>query len=185
MKLAHSSLPYQRHRSRLITYACTRGCPAQDAEDVVQDLFAALVRVGRYDELHHLPVDEQGAALCCRLKSLLINRWRDQHRQRRDQSRTVALADAEDFAMAIAMDSTPATDLDRAWAMDAIEAALERLRPEVAAHHWHIVEPALRGETAIASATERVALSRARKRLRTFISHADLHAALCTSSHQP
>jgi DNA-directed RNA polymerase specialized sigma24 family protein len=176
----HADRSYVLHRSRLAAQARARGLGAHDAEDMVQDVFAALVRVGRLNEVNALPESDQAAVLNRRLTSMIANHWRNQHRQRRDQRRTICITEVDD----IMLTATPATELDRKWALQAIDNALERLRVEITERQWQRVEPVLRGEVRSAAGAQvpstklRVAVHRARQHLRTLISQDAIQAAL-------
>jgi DNA-directed RNA polymerase specialized sigma24 family protein len=171
---------YMLHRSRLISLARSRGAAEHEAEDVVQDVFATLIRTGRLEEVGALAERSQSAVLTRRLHSALINRWRDRHRQCRDQSRVVEISNADD----IPQSGDPASEMDRAWALRAIDHALDHLRDEIAEDQWTQVEPVLRGEARLSKAPSsstgrlRTAVCRARKRLRVLVSRDDLQAAL-------
>jgi DNA-directed RNA polymerase specialized sigma24 family protein len=181
---------YLQHRNALLSYARGRGCAPQDAEDVVQDVFTTLLRVNRFAELAALPSADQYAMLCCRVRSLVQNRWRDRHRHRRDESQTVALVDVEHLVLSIHAHGTPAQALDRAWALDTLDQALDRLRSEHRIGTLPGLEDALRGDQPSDQAEAqgvhstsrfRVALHRARKRLRALVCPAEIHAALCAA----
>jgi DNA-directed RNA polymerase specialized sigma24 family protein len=170
-------------RKSLLARALAKGCQPQDAEDVVQEVFAAVLRVGRWEELMSLAEKDQLRVLSCRLKSVLLKRWRDQHRQCRDSSCTVPLPDIEDQSFAIHI--TPATECDRSWAMTAIEDAMLRLRAEISESQWSLVESALCGDAPSpleqgTSSRRRLAVYRARQRLRSIIPVDALREALCS-----
>lgn len=173
-----TSHSYLSHRRRLIALAIARGFDEHEAEDVVQDLFAALLRVGRLEELEAMPEDAQAALLACRLKSLLMNRRRDSQRLCRAAHRTVPLADLEEVNWQPSHDVTPAVELDRAWALGMVSKALRRLRTECGASTWSTVAPALRGEPSDASTRGRVALHRARRRLGELMPREEVRAVL-------
>jgi DNA-directed RNA polymerase specialized sigma24 family protein len=170
-----STSAYTRHRVRLTALAIARGCAAHEAEDLVQDIFATLIRVNRLDALDALPAPDQSALLIRRLRSQLINSRRNRHRHRHDTRCTIALSDVEDIASL----TNPASEHDHAWALAQIDEALLRLRCELTHCQWQSVEPRLCGDcTATASSKLRVAVHRARKRLRSMIPREELYPAL-------
>jgi len=176
--LRGSSQTYLSHRRRLIALAMSRGFDEHEAEDAVQDLFAALVRVDRLEELEALPEQEQAVVLACRLKSLLMNRRRDSHRLCRATHRAVALADLEEVNWQPTHEMTPAVELARAWALGMVSKALRRLRTECGTSTWSTVAPALRGEPSDGSARCRVAVHRARRRLGELMPREEVRAVL-------
>lgn len=182
MKATASDTLYLSHRNRLLGLACHRGCDAHEAEDALHDLFAKLLRSGRMDEVTALPYEDQCAILSRRLLSTMMNRHRAQMAQRRSSARTVALADVMEEAP-FCSQSTPATALERSWAMAALHAALQRLQAEMTLTEWHLVSPYLdadnaRRPAAASTPKVRVAVYRARQRLRALISPEELRASL-------
>jgi DNA-directed RNA polymerase specialized sigma24 family protein len=180
--MSPSAQLYITHRNSLIALAKARGLDAHDAEDVVHDLFATLLRIDRLDETSTLAENVQGMVLGTRLKSMIINRWRDHHRARRDVHRTLPLAEVPHLVTPLSSDLSPAEAMDRAWAESAITAALALLRSEISAKQWHIIEPVLlddvRPNTGPSSSKHRVAVHRARKRLRAILPPDELRAAM-------
>ncbi|MCX6854622.1 MAG: hypothetical protein NTV80_06925 [Verrucomicrobia bacterium] len=176
-----SSQTYLRHRTRLLALAKAHGCDVHEAEDVVQDMFAKLLRMGRLEDVNALPETVQSAVLGRRLKSVLMNRWRDQQRQCRDARRTIALDELETMDRTLACQRTPAMEHDYSWAMRRVTDALKTLRDECGQRLWQELEPALHGDGRhAATARCRVAVHRVRKRLRTLICTEEMRSALLT-----
>lgn len=177
-----------RHRRVLISDALRRCSSLSDAEDVVQDVFARLLRTGRWQQIGSLSDEEQLRTLRLYLKSMLSRQWRFRHQQRRDCSRTVALPDVEAAALAVSDADTPATLMDRQWAVQVIESALQTLRHEMAPSQWPHVEAWLGHYDASRtgdkvrqtplSGRDRVALCRARKRLKELLGIGEVRSAL-------
>lgn len=158
------------HWPRLHAAACQRGCTPLEAEDVVQELFLSLARRGMMENLAGRPVESQTAYLFLRLRCVLINRWRDAHRQRRGASLEVLPLDDE-LMPELSVHSTPDREADRAWLDRCITQAVERLRVQTRAKTWFeissdLIEPA--SET-VSTGARRVALHRARKKLRHLV----------------
>lgn len=159
----------QYHWPRLLHLARQRGCDPQTAQDVVQDLFLSLLRRGVLDALAVESPSAQAGYLATNLRCLLINRWRDAHRQRRGgQTSTVSLDDEE--VPEPACGETPATHYDRAWLSGCIRQAMVRLEKQTSSQVWQQLQPALEDDPAdIKTSARRTALHRARKRLRLLV----------------
>ncbi|MCB1275972.1 hypothetical protein [Prosthecobacter sp.] len=176
---AATSALYRRHWHSLCAFARSRGCETHDAEDAVQELFAKLVLHDQHERAAAI-VDhgEQAAFLFARLRTHLIKRWQHRTRQRRGggaacfslSDETGADIDIADFR------SSPDCELDRDWARDVIDRALNRIRVEL--HHegrgdvWCCLEKNMiegcRASRPLSGAL-RTALHRARRRLRTIL----------------
>ena len=157
----------REHWHRLHAAACRRGCAAADAEDAVQELFLSLTRRVVLDEVMLLPEKDQAAYLALRLRCVLHNRWRDAHRQRRGgRMLMLALEDVPEPPC----HETPATHFDRVWLAHCIAAAVSRLSAQIRQHDWQQIGPMLldHGGSPL-DATRRVALHRARKKLRDLV----------------
>lgn len=137
--LCSSSQTYLSHRHRLMAMARAGGCDEHDAEDVVQDMFATLVRVGRLEELNDLPETARTAMLRRRLKCALMNRWRDRQRQCREARQTCSLSELEEHDWHPSVKTTPATEHDRHWALQKVAGAITLLRDECGGQ-WRVVE---------------------------------------------
>ncbi|MES2597465.1 MAG: hypothetical protein V4662_19100 [Verrucomicrobiota bacterium] len=155
------------HWRRLHAAACQRGCSIVEAEDTVQELFLSLARRGVLEQLVSQSVEKQTSYLFLRLRCLLINRWRHANRQRRAGS-AEALPLDDELMPELRTYTTPATEVDRPWLSACITVAVNRLRQQTRAEIWHEISPDLiDGEcTAVHSGARRVALYRARQKLR-------------------
>lgn len=173
-----ASALYRRHWPALCSFARAKGCESHDAEDAVQELFARLVEQGQHERAariadHH----EQAAFLMARLRTHLIKRWRYRTRLRRgggvvcfslsdEAGREIDVADAH---------PSPDREIDRDWARNVIDCALGRIRRELQTQGRGDVWRCLEGESLDSSPASpqngamRVALHRARKRLRGLI----------------
>ncbi len=183
--LAHcqASQTYLKHRCRLIEVARLRGCDHQQAEDIVQDIFMKLFRLGQLDKLHELTERKQAAVLRYRLKSALLNQWRNSQRQRRAARLTVSISELEECEWHPVIQKTPSSELDRLWAIQMVSEALAKLGAEYGSH-WHMVETVLynEGNAGTLSVAHRVALCRARKRLRILVSPREVREALLATT---
>jgi len=155
------------HWPRLHAAACQRGCTRVEAEDAVQELFLSLARRGMMEHLAARPLESQTSYLFLRLRCVLINRWRDAHRQRRGATAEILPLDDE-LMPELSVHATPDREADRAWLDGCITLAVERLREQTREQTWFeissdLIEPA--SETA-SSGARRAALHRARKKLR-------------------
>lgn len=141
-----------------------------EAEDVVQELFLGLVKNGKVAGLAVRSAGEQSAYLSLRLKSLLRNRWRNARRGRRLAMLEAVPLDACHADMASTA-VTPASEADRDWLARCIETAIGRLRQQTQVAAWSQISSSLEGEgdRAGRSGAQRVALHRARQKLRGLI----------------
>lgn len=157
------------HWHRLHRLARQRGCSEPEAEDAVQDLFLTLSRLGLLDDLLERREQAQFSYLSMRLRSLLMNRWRDEHRQRRGGRIQFVSLDDETVKEPLCHE-TPATLHDRAWLGSCIDAAVKKLQQQTRATTWAHISPLLLGVSEeVPSSTQRVALHRARKKLRGLV----------------
>lgn len=155
---------------RLHAAACQRGCSPVEAEDVVQDVFLSLVRRGLIESLASRPIEAQASYLFLRLRSVLMSRWRDAHRQCRGALEMSVSIDEESVAELLT-NATPATEADRPWLAKCISSALDRLRWQTRAPQWQEISPWLLDEQpgGARSGAQRVALHRARQKLRVLV----------------
>lgn len=177
--LESSAQLYRRHWSSLCAFARARGCELHDAEDAVQELFAKLVAQGQ-DERAAAISDpgEQAAFLLARLRTHLIKRWKHRTRLRRGGGMSCLSLTSEEGAEWDVLDqqATPDAALDRCWARQVLDQALERMSAELQAQGredlWgcleHSMTCSVRHERPLPGAL-RVALHRARRRLRILI----------------
>ncbi len=162
----------RRHWSPLCHLARHRGCDSHAAQDVVQDLFAGLVRQGVLDALPQRPLPAQKAFLTLRLRRLLINRWRDARAQRRGGSLEILPLDETTLDEAKTPVQNPPTSAhDRAWLARCIDVAVIRLREQTRAQTWQRIQPALLEDHTPPgqSGAGRTAVHRARKKLRGLV----------------
>lgn len=165
------------HWARLHATACQRGLPAVEAADAVQDLFLQLLRSGQMSRLLTLPSAHQTAYLQMKLRSVMLNRWRDAHCQRRGgQSVHLPLHELDEVPH---VTETPASQHDLVWLRQCLEQALGRLRHELRPHTWNRVSTQI---TAVRASCEsnahRAALLRARVRLRTLLRE-EMNGSFC------
>ncbi len=158
------------HWRRLHAAACQRGCRPTEAEDVVQDVFLSLVRRGLIESLASRPTEAQASYLFLRLRSVLMNRWRDARRQCRGALEMSVSID-EEAVPELLTNATPATEADRPWLAKCISNALDRLQQQTRAPHWQMISPWLLEEPhgAARSGAQRAALHRARQKLRALV----------------
>ncbi|MBL9134156.1 MAG: hypothetical protein JNG86_23280 [Verrucomicrobiaceae bacterium] len=176
---AAGAVLYRRHFASLCAFARTRGCEAHDAEDAAQELFAKLVAQGQIERAAAIPDNgEQSAFLLARMRTVLIKRWQFRTRQRRGGGCVCfSLHDAEGQSIDVPDEhATPDREQDRDWARAVLDRALERVNQELCSsgHRevWKRLESDLVDETPHLEAQSgalRVALCRARRRLRDFI----------------
>jgi DNA-directed RNA polymerase specialized sigma24 family protein len=165
------------HWLRLYGLACRRGLCEHDAQDAVQDLFLRLLQSDQLINILYMPSpDHQAAFLTTKFHWQLMNRHRDQQRQCRGGGMALLSLHEEDSCMMEpSHDCTPEQQISVAWVNETIEKAFTHLRAEMKAENWSTVEPALRGEdqtsTTPQSGAFRVAVSRARARLRLILTH--------------
>lgn len=160
------------HWPRLHALACRRGCSPHEAEDAVQELFEKLVARGGLAPLARLPHDTQRTHLTVRLHCHLANRWRNARRLRR--------GGGVEFVPLIHRDGTmhdapaPRQDHETLHALQALGRAFQQLRSELKPDAWRRVSPWLEdGDETGPRKTNatRVALHRARRRLRELLQH--------------
>jgi DNA-directed RNA polymerase specialized sigma24 family protein len=161
---------YRRHQFSLVSFARLRGCDEHEAWDVVQDLFLRVFKRGMIEKLSSLTDEVQRAWLLRMLRWEISNYHRHRSRHKRGgatvlESLDGMLEDDQDVPVHI----TPATEHDRRWALAVLERGLSRLCAATAAKMWIKVEPFLCDGTTNASNATRVAVHRARCRLRDFI----------------
>lgn len=169
---------YRRHYHTLCAFARTHGCESHDAEDAVQELFAKLLAQGKYERAADISDHgEQAAFLITRLRTLLIKRWQFRTRQRRgggaicyslhDEGQSINVADEH---------AAPDGEMDRSWARGVLEQALQRMSRELCGEGrgdvWRTLESDLvenKPHSHSRNGALRIALFRARQRLRGFI----------------
>lgn len=161
---------YQRHYPQLRTHACGLGCDPHSAEDAVQDLFLRLLRHGRLHSLTTL----SSQYLRLRLRCQLMNRWRDSHRLRRGGTCTfIPLLQPDGTALEIADERAPIPGSSPRLSEQSLHNALQILRQELKPITWQRVGPILEDDQPATpqppSPATRVALHRARKRLRELL----------------
>ena len=161
---------YQRHYPQLRTHACGLGCDPNTAEDAVQDLFLRLLRTGRLHSLTTL----SSQYLRLRLRCQLMNRWRDSHRQRRGGTCTfIPLLQPDGTTLDIADERSPIPGNPPRLSEQSLHSALQTLRQELKSITWQRISPILEDDQPSApqppSPATRVALHRARKRLRELL----------------
>ena len=170
---------YRRHWPALCAFARAKGCETHDAEDAVQELFARLVAQGQHERAAAISdPDEQSAFLLARLRTHLIKRWRHRTCLRRGGGAVCfSLSDENGENIDIAdTHAAPDAAMDRAWARSVIDEALTRvsveLRTQGRVDVWECLERTTTGQTrhaAVLSGALRVALHRAKRRLRGMI----------------
>lgn len=170
---------YRRHWPTLCAFARARGCETHDAEDAVQELFAKLVAQGQHERAAAI-VDhgEQAAFLFARLRTHLIKRWQHRTRLRRGGGVVCfSLSDENGAEIDVAgTQATPDCEIDRVWAREVIDRALNgicsELRSQGRCDVWDCLEQqVIEGQrsTTPQKGALRTALHRARQRLRTLI----------------
>lgn len=176
---------YQQHRSRMVHYAHLRGCDEHEARDLVQDVFLRLFRLNLLISLAARPLEVQAGLLNRTLRWVILNRFRQRMSSRRGQGQTPESLDVLlEEGLDMPCPGTPATDYDLAWAQAALDRSLVLLRSSMNPATWQSMETTLFGQTSsrhAASPAMRVALHRARVRLREIVTHeagagADVHA---------
>jgi DNA-directed RNA polymerase specialized sigma24 family protein len=175
----NSAALYRRHYHTLCTFARARGCECHDAEDAVQELFAKLLAQGQVERAADIcDHGEQAAVLIARLRTHLIKRWHFRTRQRRGGGiACYSLHDAEGQSIDVPDEhASPDGELDRDWARSVLEQALQRMNRELCAEGrsdvWQTLESDLvenKPNDQPRNGALRIALFRARQRLRGFI----------------
>ena len=170
---------YRRHFASMCAFARARGCEEHDAEDAAQELFAKLVAQDQIERAASIPDNgEQSAFLLARMRTLLIKRWQFRTRQRRGGGCVCfSLHDDEGQPIDVADDhATPDREQDRDWARAVLERAMSRMNEELCStgrrEVWQRLESDLVDNSQhheAQSGALRVALCRARRRLRDFI----------------
>lgn len=166
---------YLRHYPQLRTHACGLGCDPHTAEDAVQDLFLRLLRHGRLHSLTALASQYQQASLRLRLRCQLMNRWRDSRRLRRGGPCTfIPLFQPDKTAPDIVDERAPIPGCSPRLSEQSLHSALQILRQELNPIIWQRVRPLLEDDETPATrpphcAATRVALHRARRRLRELL----------------
>lgn len=170
---------YRRHFASLCAFARARGCEPYDAEDAVQELFAKLVAQDQIERAASIPDNgEQAAFLLARMRTLIIKRWQFRTRLRRGGGCVCfSLDDSEGASIDVADEhATPDLEQDRDWARAVLDRALDRMNAELCSSGrrevWKRLESDLVDQTPQSTAQSsslRVALHRARRRLRDFI----------------
>lgn len=166
---------YVSHRRRLVQYARLRGCDDDDAEDVVQELFLRLIRLGLLVRLSAESDATQTAHLTRTLRCMIMNQWRNSMRMRRGGGcAPLSLHDMMEDGQEVPCASNPSVDHDHAWAVNLLERGLELLRRRMGPVRWRSIEPSLMDEAPSdgfrpAEVAQRVAAHRARIELRRFL----------------
>lgn len=172
---AEISAFYLRHYPQLRMHAHGLGCDPHTAEDAVQDVFLRLLQHDRLRMLATLPGQHQQASLRLRLRCHLVNRWRDARRLRRGGHRHfVPLIQQDGNVLEITDERTPTPGSTPRLCEQSLHDALQRLRHELQPGAWQRVRPFLDGDETPGphppqSSATRVALHRARQRLRELI----------------
>lgn len=163
------------HWTRLCALARYGGLDEHESQDAVQDLFMRLLQRDQLIAIVQMPSpDHQRAILATRLRWDLSNRRRNQHRLCRGGGVTfVSISDDQATVPEPSHHHTPDRLMSIAWVNEALENAFSRLRHETKPAVWNLLEPALRDSERQARPQPialRVALHRARQRLRSFLS---------------
>lgn len=179
----------RRYRRPLLVWLRGRGCPTDDAEDIVQGLFAALLA-----RRFLLSVDREKGRFRNFLLRSLKNHWLDQQARIRAMRRGGGVVPASldetdeggELVRQVSDDDTgPDLAYDRAWASELLENSLSQLKAECARlKHSRLfaeLEPSLYGEEqgdryravgdrlGMSEGAVKVAASRLRSRLRAII----------------
>lgn len=167
---AEISAFYQQQYPQLRTHACRLGCDPHTAEDAVQDVFLRLLRHGRLHSITTL----SSQYLRLRLRCQLMNHWRDSHRLRRGGPHSlIPLHQPDGTALEIPDERAPIPGNSPCLSEQSLHIALQTLRQELKPIIWQRVGPVLEDEPERASQpttpATRVALHRARKRLRELL----------------
>lgn len=163
---------YRRHQPSLVKFACLRGCDEHEAWDVVQELFIRAFRLGMIVPLAARTEERQRMWLLRTLRWLICNHHRSRARIRRGGLAAIVSLDGfMDAGHDIPLHVTPATEHDRRHTWSLIERGLEALRSRSRSSSWPEIERSLCHGAPAATPAARVALHRARARLRDFIRH--------------
>ena len=164
----------RRHWPSLHSLAVRRGCDPQLAEDAVQDLFCGLIRRGQLHQLGRLEPAHQTARLTVQLRHQIAKRWRDGHRQKRGGAFVfVSLWNDDGTPLDIADERTLPGSSNARHRQAALRRALAALRAEMKPSSWNAIAPWLLSRPKeTMSGSQRVALYRARLRLRELASAA-------------
>jgi DNA-directed RNA polymerase specialized sigma24 family protein len=166
---------YRDHWADLARFASQSGCAIEDAEDLVQELFIRLFKNGLIWSLLSQPVERQRIVLRKTLKWMTFNWFRKKRASYRTPdygalSLDLMMENGEELAML----ETPVAIQNRSWAYLVIQRSLARLRADLDASVWIQLEESLFEErefrdTGAKVVSKRVALHRARARLRDLI----------------
>lgn len=166
---------YQEHQLFLVRFARKQGCDEHESMDMVQELFLRLLRNGHLLPLEDKPDEMKRAYLIQTLRWMISNQRRHKTTHKRGAGQEVVSVDKLiEEGHEVSTGDTPATDYDRAWATSVMERGMQRLRVSLGARKWDSIAPALFMHEAVPSAAARsssagrVALHRARARLRGY-----------------
>lgn len=166
---------YRSHQMDLARLAVHRGCSVEDAEDLVQELFMRLFQNGMVSKLAPQPVERQRIVLWKTLKWMISNWFRQQRSScRRAVSTAMSLELMMENGEELAVFETPLSLQNRCWAISVIRRSLARLRASFEAEAWKqleesLFEPPEEREKGVRVVSKRVALYRARVKLRDLI----------------
>jgi DNA-directed RNA polymerase specialized sigma24 family protein len=165
---------YSQHWQRLVGLAECLGCPDADAQDAVQDVFAAVLRRQHQGDILAMPAALQTTHLNLMLRSHLNNLWRNARTVKRGGgAELIAWEEGSAEALQLATTSTPATDHDHRWLGRTLDAAMIAMQHEAKASIWLLLNDWLtdcgRVSSEIKRGAHRIALHRAKAQLRTHI----------------
>lgn len=172
---AEISAFYLRHYPQLRLHAHGLGCDPHTAEDAVQDVFLRLLQHDQLRMLATLPGQHQQASLRLRLRCQLFNHRRDEHRIKRGGNACFTpLLTHDDCSLEIEDERTPIPGHEPRLCEQSLRAALLHLQQELSPVAWRRVCPMLEGDEhrphhSARTAATRVALHRARRRLRELL----------------